>query len=268
MKKIILLTFASLFLIAEGSFAKKKVVPVPEPVKPVTNVLTNDVDSMSYALGVNVGSDFIKSLQNIPGGKTNIDLIIKGFTESMKKDSTLMSLETSQNYFQNYITTAQKKDNDLKKQAGEKFLAENKLKSGVVITPSGLQYEVIQMGAGAKPLPTDSVKVNYTGSTIDGNVFDSSVQRGEPAQFVLNQVIPGWTEGLQLMPVGSKFKFYIPYNLAYGEQGIPQAKIPPFAPLIFDVELLDIHKPVTPSVEEIKPATLKTTKSKSVSKKK
>lgn len=123
---------------------------------------------------------------------------------------------------------------------GEQFLEENALKEGVKVTESGLQYEVIKMGKGKKPAATDRVRVHYHGTLIDGTVFDSSVERGEPTEFGLNQVIAGWTEGLQLMPVGSKFRFYIPQNLGYGER--QAGNIPPYSVLIFDVELLSIVK--------------------------
>lgn len=126
------------------------------------------------------------------------------------------------------------------KAKGEAFLAENATREGVTTTPSGLQYEVIKMGKGKKPVATDKVKVHYHGTLIDGNVFDSSVDRGEPITFALTQVIPGWTEALQLMPVGSKFKLYIPQNLGYGSQ--QTGSIPPFSTLIFEVELLGIEK--------------------------
>ena len=124
---------------------------------------------------------------------------------------------------------------------GEDFLAANALKDGVQVTESGLQYEVITMGNGQKPAAIDKVKVNYEGTLIDGTVFDSSYQRGEPIVFGVNQVIAGWTEALQLMPVGSTFMLYIPQNLAYGERGAGQ-QIPPYSTLIFKVELLGIEK--------------------------
>ena len=126
------------------------------------------------------------------------------------------------------------------KEEGEKFLLENKKRSGVMTTASGLQYEVIKMGDGAKPGPTDKVKTHYHGTLIDGTVFDSSVERGEPISFQVNGVIAGWQEALQLMNVGSKYKLYIPYNLAYGERGAG-ADIKPFSALIFEVELLGIE---------------------------
>jgi FKBP-type peptidyl-prolyl cis-trans isomerase len=125
--------------------------------------------------------------------------------------------------------------------AGEKWLAENGKREGVVTTPSGLQYEVVTLGTGPKPAATDKVKVHYTGTLIDGSKFDSSVDRGEPATFGVNQVIPGWVEGIQLMPTGSKFKFFIPSDLGYGPTGAGD-KIPGNSTLIFDVELLEIVK--------------------------
>lgn len=264
MKKYSLIAIAALFLTGCSSVKKVEIVPILPDV-----VMSNAVDSMSYALGINMGADFAKNIESIPGGKSNIDLIIKGFSQAMKKDSTLLKPEVAQEYFRKYIMAEQARDNEAKKAAGEIFLAENKAKQGIAVTPSGLQYEVLQAATGAKPQATDKVKVHYTGTTIDGNIFDSSVQRGEPVEFALNQVIPGWSEGVQLMNIGSKYKFYIPYNLAYGEQGIPQANIPPFAPLIFEVELLDIIYPEqAPVVEEVKPAAVKATTKSSTAKKK
>ena len=125
------------------------------------------------------------------------------------------------------------------KAAGESFLADNAKKEGVVVLPSGLQYQVLKEGNGKKPSSTDQVKCHYEGTLIDGTIFDSSYQRNEPATFGLNQVIAGWTEGVQLMSEGAKYRFFIPYNLAYGERGAG-AQIPPFAALVFDVELLKV----------------------------
>ncbi|MEI6752458.1 MAG: FKBP-type peptidyl-prolyl cis-trans isomerase [Paludibacter sp.] len=250
MKKTILILAAvsMVFASADAQLFKakaKKGAVVTEPVK----VFTSDVDSMSYALGINVGTDFSKNLKGIPGGKSNIDLIIKGFTTAMKGDSALMKPEVATEYFKNYIGKAQAKDTELKKAAGEKFLAENKTKEGVKTTASGLQYQVLVAKDGPKPAATDTVKVHYTGTLVDGTKFDSSIDRGEPVSFPLNQVIPGWTEGVQLMSVGSKFKFVIPYNLGYGEKG--SGPIPAFSTLIFEVELLDIKpfKQPAPKVE-------------------
>ena len=254
MKKTILVLIAVSFVFASTNAqlfknkTKKAVAPVV--VAPV-NILTNDVDSMSYALGLNVGSDFAKNLKGIPGGKSNIDLLIKGFNTAMRGDSVLMKSEVANEYFKNYITKAQAKDIVIKKASGEKFLNENKTKEGITTTASGLQYQVLVAKDGAKPNATDTVKVHYTGTLIDGTKFDSSIDRGEPISFPLNQVIPGWTEGVQLMSVGSKYKFFVPYTLGYGEKGAGNGAIPGFATLIFEVELLDIKpfKEPTPKVE-------------------
>lgn len=238
-KTVLFMAAAVVFTSAVAKDKKKKEAAVPVvPVK----VFTNDVDSMSYALGLNVGNDFSKNLKGIPGGKSNIDLIVKGFATAMKGDSALMKQEDATKYFREYIQKAQTVELDKKKLEGKQFLAENMTKEGVKTTASGLQYIILKDAEGAKPKATDSVKVHYTGYLLDGKKFDSSVDRGEPITFPLNQVIPGWTEGVQLMSVGAKYKFFVPYNLGYGEQGAGQA-IPPFSTLIFEVELLDI-KPV------------------------
>ena len=125
------------------------------------------------------------------------------------------------------------------KEQGEKYLAENDKKEGVVTLPSGLQYQVLNEGSGRKPTATDYVKCHYEGMLVDGTLFDSSIMRGEPATFPLNGVIAGWTEGLQLMQEGAKYRFFIPYHLGYGERGAG-ASIPPFAALVFDVELIEV----------------------------
>lgn len=141
-----------------------------------------------------------------------------------------------------------------KKTDGEKFLTENKKNPAVQVTESGLQYIVLTEGNGPKPVATDKVKVHYEGTLTDGTKFDSSYDRGEPIEFPLNQVIKGWTEGVQLMSVGSKYKFFVPYDLAYGEQGAGGV-IPPFATLIFTVELIDINAPAI--TDQIKPLEIK-----------
>ncbi len=238
---------------------KKEVAVATVPVK----VLTNDVDSMSYALGMNVGGDFVKNIKGIPGGKYNIDLLIKGFATAMKGDSTILTKEFATEYFKNYITKAQTADANEKKAAGEKFLAENKLKDSIQTTNSGLQYKVLVAKEGLKPHANDTVTVNYQGWLLDGTKFDSSVDRGKPISFPLNQVIPGWTEGVQLMTVGSKYKFFVPYQLGYGEKGAGGV-IPAYSTLIFEVELLDI-KPFkeAPVTIQTKPALEKAAVKKS-----
>jgi FKBP-type peptidyl-prolyl cis-trans isomerase len=195
-------------------------------------------DSLAYALGI--ASYFYYMTDSV-----DIDpvLFAKGMLDSKNENNTLD--ETSA---QGYVMTYMQKRQAEKMQAmytknieeGENFLSENKKREGVQETTSGLQYEVLTMGTGAKPVETDIVKVHYTGMLIDSTKFDSSVDRGAPAEFGVNQVIQGWQEGIQLMPVGSKFKFYIPYELGYGENGT--GPIPPYSVLVFEVELIEIVK--------------------------
>jgi FKBP-type peptidyl-prolyl cis-trans isomerase len=195
-------------------------------------------DSLAYAIGIANYFYFMSdSLEIDPV------LFAKGMIDAENEKNTLDE-QTAQGYVMTYM---QKRQADQMKKAygknideGENFLAENKKREGVRETSSGLQYEVITMGTGDKPGPQDMVKVHYTGMLLDSTRFDSSLDRGEPAQFGVNQVISGWQEGIQLMPVGSKFKFYIPYELGYGEQGT--GPIPPYSTLLFEVELLEIVK--------------------------
>lgn len=198
----------------------------------------NPEDSLAYSLG-------IASYFYYMGDSLNINplLFAKGMIDAENKKNTLDE-QAAQAYVMSFMQNRQAEK--MKKQygknidEGEKFLADNKKREGVKETASGLQYEVITMGTGAKPGPEETVKVHYTGTLMDGTKFDSSLDRNEPAVFGVNQVIKGWQEGIQLMPVGSKFKFYVPYELAYGENGT--GPIPPYSTLIFDVELLDIVK--------------------------
>lgn len=270
MKKIILILVAIAFVFTsvEAKQKKEKKSKKAQPTVCCEKLLKTDVDSMSYALGLNVGTDFAKNLKAIPGGKSNVDLLIKGFTTAMKGDSTLMTSEVANEFFKEYITKAQTKDQDVKKLEGKEFLANNMSNEGVKTTESGLQYKVIVATEGMKPKAIDSVEVHYQGFLLDGTKFDSSVDRGEPITFPLNQVIPGWTEGVQLMSVGSKYKFFVPYELGYGEKGAG-AVIPPFATLIFEVELLNIKPFVEPVPEVEKPATpaVKATKKPTTKKK-
>lgn len=258
-KTIVLLTAVSLIFATADAKAKK---PKNQKEQAPVTVLANAVDSMSYALGLNVGADFGRNIKGIPGGKSNIDLLIKGFSTAMKGDSALMTPEFATEYFKNFIEKAQLKDVEVKKADGEKFLNENKTKEGVKTTESGLQYQVLVPAEGVKPQATDSVKVHYQGFLLDGTKFDSSVDRGEPIVFPLNQVIPGWTEGVQLMSVGSKYKFFVPYQLGYGEKGAGNGAIPGFATLIFEVELLEIKplKDIVPVIETKPAVEVKSTK--------
>jgi FKBP-type peptidyl-prolyl cis-trans isomerase len=196
----------------------------------------------SYALGASVGESY-----NNAGVEVIFEIFTKGFLDAFTGENKF-SPEEMQACFEDIqakLMTKQNAGNEeagkQNREAGKQFLAENKKRAGIQETASGLQYEVIVMGNGPKPTATDQVKVHYHGTTIDGQVFDSSVQRGEPIVFGLSQVIAGWTEGVQLMPVGSKFIFYIPSDLAYGDRGAG-GMIKPGATLIFEVELLDIPK--------------------------
>jgi FKBP-type peptidyl-prolyl cis-trans isomerase len=192
----------------------------------------------SYALGANVGESFRNA-----GIEIKFETFKEGLMDALKGENKF-SMEEMQdcfNHIQEQIQAKQNQEGNVEKERGLKFLAENKKIDGVFETASGLQYKVIVKGTGAKPAATDKVRVHYTGKTIDGQIFDSSVERGEPAEFPLNQVIAGWTEGLQLMPVGSKYMLYIPSDLGYGERGAG-GMIKPGATLIFEVELLDIIK--------------------------
>lgn len=197
-------------------------------------------DSVSYLIGFDNGKNFAENIDGFPGG-LNVDAFAEGFISGMYGEEAKLNVEDIRAFVNAYFTEAQKIENEKYKIEGEEFLAENAKKEGVTTTESGLQYEVIKEGDGAKPTAEDKVRVHYHGTLIDGTVFDSSVDRDKPAEFGVNQVIPGWTEALQLMNVGSKYKLYIPYNIAYGERGAGQT-IKPFSTLIFEVELLDIIK--------------------------
>ena len=205
--------------------------------------LKTAVDSASYAIGINTGANYRTNLKTLPGGEANIDDLIAGFIQAIKGDSAAMKMtpETAQQYLQTYFVEASAKEAAQNKEAGEKFLAENKTKEGVITTESGLQYKVEKEGTGEKPTAANRVKVHYTGTLLDGTKFDSSVDRGEPAEFGVSQVIRGWTEGLQIMPAGSKYIFWIPSDLAYGERGAGQ-DIKPNSVLKFEVELLEVIK--------------------------
>lgn len=200
------------------------------------------MDKVSYALGLGIGrqlsqmgadnldiDDFAKAIKDILAGKkpeiddAEAQTLVKDFFEKQEAKQRAAAAEKFKET----------------KEKGEAYLAENAKKEGVVTLPSGLQYQVIKDGNGRRPKATDKVKCHYEGMLVDGTLFDSSIQRGEPATFPLNGVIKGWTEGLQLMQEGAKYRFFIPYHLGYGENGAG-ASIPPFAALVFDVELIEV----------------------------
>ena len=193
------------------------------------------MDKLSYALGIGIGSQ----LAGMGAKELAIKDVISG--SELKVDNA-EAQTLVQNFFQEQEAKQQAaaaEAGKAAKVAGEAFLAENGKKEGVVTLPSGLQYQVLKEGNGKKPSATDQVVCHYEGTLIDGTIFDSSYKRNEPATFSLNQVIPGWTEGVQLMQEGAKYRFFIPYKLAYGERGAG-AQIPPFAALVFDVELIEV----------------------------
>jgi len=193
--------------------------------------------SLNYALGAYIGG-IMKEAEIA----VNPDFVLQGILDAHadKNQFDQMKMQQIFEILNQKMQAQQMKAVEVEKEKGKAFLAENKKTKGVIETASGLQYKVVKMGNGQKPLATDKVKVHYHGTTLDGVVFDSSVERNEPIVFGLNQVIRGWTEGVQLMPVGSKFIFYIPANLAYGDGGSPGA-IKPGATLIFEVELFEIN---------------------------
>lgn len=249
---------------ANAQTPAKKVVPTKKPVtapakkpaasytvaKPIVKapVFKNNLDSASYALGINVASSF-KS-----GGLStiNFELLNKGMRDAFAEANPTLTQAQCQEAIQNLFESLSAKREEMAKKAeelekqkhlptikeGEAFLAQNKTKAGIKTTESGLQYEVITPGTGAKPLATDMVTVNYKGTLLNGTEFDSSFKRGKPATLGLDRVISGWTEGVQLMQEGAKFRFFVPYNLAYGGQST--GEIPPFSTLIFEVELVKI----------------------------
>ncbi|MBF1628883.1 MAG: FKBP-type peptidyl-prolyl cis-trans isomerase [Prevotella sp.] len=200
------------------------------------------MDKLSYALGIGIGSQ----LAGMGAKGLNIDDFAQAVKDVISGTPLKVNNAEAQSLVQAFFQEQEEKQRaaaaeagKVAKAAGESFLAENAKKEGIVVLPSGLQYQVLKEGNGKKPSATDQVKCHYEGTLIDGTIFDSSYQRNEPATFGLNQVIAGWTEGVQLMSEGAKYRFFIPYNLAYGERGAG-AQIPPFAALVFDVELLKV----------------------------
>jgi FKBP-type peptidyl-prolyl cis-trans isomerase FklB len=210
--------------------------------------LNSTNNNTSYLKGIEIGANLnqqfgrSKYLFNDSTIELNIELVKRGIIENLKQEANvIMTTEQAAEWLNKTMEAKVAEKNKGLAAKGEEFLAENAKREGVFVTESGLQYEVVTMGEGEKPTAESTVKVHYHGTLIDGTVFDSSVQRGEPIEFPLNGVIKGWTEGLQLMPVGSKFILYIPYQLAYGERGAGEL-IGPCEALIFEVELLEIVK--------------------------
>ncbi|MDB6162989.1 MAG: FKBP-type peptidyl-prolyl cis-trans isomerase family protein [Xanthomonadaceae bacterium] len=206
--------------------------------------LPTEKDQASYMIGMAMAKQLAPAKDDI-----DVDTIAKAIKASLAGQKLLLTDQQAAEIAQSFGQKMQAKqlakmmaDAQKNSAAGDAFLAQNAKKPGVQTTASGLQYQVMTEGKGAKPQATDTVKVNYKGMLLDGKTFDSSYDRGEPATFPLNQVVPGWQEGIALMPVGSKYKFWIPSKLGYGDKGTPGGPIPPNATLVFEVELLDIAK--------------------------
>lgn len=201
-------------------------------------------DRYSYAVGVMIAADMRRNLTRA-GFETKADLVVEGFRASFTTNSPLLSDQQASGYFREHNKAAQEKLSAKNKAEGEAYLTANKAKEGVTALPSGVQYKVLKAGTGPKPTLTDTVTCHYRGTLLDGTEFDSSYNKGEPASFAVNGVIKGWTEALQLMPVGSKWQLAIPSELAYGPAGRP--KIGPSATLLFDIELIGIKEPNKPA---------------------
>lgn len=193
------------------------------------------MDKISYALGLGIGHQ----LKNMGIENFSVEDFAQSIKDVMEDKVTAMTSQEAQALLNTYFQEKQKAESQKAISEGKAFLEENAKKEGVVTTKSGLQYEILTEGTGKQPKATDTVRCHYEGSLINGSVFDSSYKRGEPAEFGLSQVIPGWTEGVQLMKEGAKYRFYIPYLLGYGENGAGSS-IPPYSTLIFDVELIKV----------------------------
>jgi FKBP-type peptidyl-prolyl cis-trans isomerase len=198
--------------------------------------MTEDIKAVSYCVGMSIAGSLMQ--QDLDG--ISPEVLAEAIADAFAGKEPLYTPEMANTIIQNYLQSAGEAKFGQNKEAGEAFLNENKLKTGIHTTASGLQYEILTEGNGNKPAATDSVTVHYHGTLIDGTVFDSSVMRGQPATFGVHQVIPGWTEALQLMNTGAKFRLYIPQELAYGAHPHPGGPIKPYSALIFDVELLEI----------------------------
>lgn len=233
---VIVVMIASFSIAQPGTKSTTNKPPVKTTVKPVPPALKDLTDSASYAVGVSV-ANFYKQ-QGIK--KLNTELVSKAINDIMSGKTALLDDATANTVMNNYMSKMQAEKSKPRIDSGATFLAQNKTKPGVKTTASGLQYEIITEGTGIKPTITDTFVCNYRGTFLNGEEFDASARRGQPLTHPVNQVIEGWKEGIQLMPVGSKYKLYVPYNIGYGAfdyNGIPGGSL-----LIFEIELLDVKK--------------------------
>ncbi|MFD1144282.1 FKBP-type peptidyl-prolyl cis-trans isomerase [Larkinella insperata] len=237
--------FSAVLVTGQAVAQTKKPAAKPQPKAPAAASagtsapikLNNAIDSVSYSIGVNVGLGLKQ--QNL--GNANLKALTKALQDALQSSNTQIAPEQANRIIGEFFQRERSVKAEANKKVGEQYLAENKSKPGIMTTASGLQYQILKAGTGPKPAATDTVKAHYTGRLIDGTVFDSSVERGQPLEIPVNQVIQGWSEALQLMPVGSKWKLYIPSTLAYGSQGAG-SQIGPNSTLVFDIELLEIVK--------------------------
>lgn len=241
MKKTVItlmLPFCALALNAQTKAKTTTVKKTTTTVKKVAPaiVFKSTLDSASYAFGNTMAT----SMKNDGLNSLNYELLVKGLKDAFGNATPLISKDKSQEAISKLFANVSKQKYAPAIAEGKAFLEKNKLQTGVQVTPSGIQYQVITRGTGIRPKATDTVLVNYKGTLLNGKQFDSSYDRNEPLSLPLNGVIAGWTEGVQLMQTGSKYKFFIPYNLAYGERGAG-ADIPPYSTLIFEIELLKVN---------------------------
>ena len=237
------LVCAAALLVGFGSSFAQNEKAAAAPAKSDTTAntdpsLSGQKQKASYSIGINIGQSFKAQSLDLDAAS-----LIRGIQDGLAgKDGVLSEAERTEalSVLKKEVQAKMEQKIGQNKQEGEVFLAENKKKEGIVTLPSGLQYKILKAGTGPKPKSTDTVETNYRGTLIDGTEFDNSYKRGETAKFGVSEVIKGWTEALQLMPVGSKWQLFIPSDLAYGEQGPPGSPIPPNATLIFDIELLAI----------------------------
>lgn len=243
MKKIIITILLPLTAFAAQAQVAKKGAPVKKTTttakttaKPVGTTFKSTADSASYSFGISMAS----SLKNQGLNALNYNLVIKGLQDAFGGKTPLLTEAQSKTAIERLFRTSSEKKYAVQIAEGKSFLEKNKKTEGILTTPSGLQYQVLTKGTGTKPKATDTVLVHYRGTLLNGKEFDSSYARNEPISFPLDRVIKGWTEGLQLMQTGSKYKFFIPYNLAYGEREMGN-DIPAYSTLIFEVELLKVN---------------------------
>jgi len=239
MKKTIIMLFAGAAILSSCNNEKSN----------ARVALNSNIDSVSYALGANFGTNVLRQVKSAGDTLLNFDAMVNGFSEALRDQEVAIDDIQGTVIINDYMKRKDEERKEAEKTAyaenlniGKAFLAQNKTKEGVVETASGLQYKVITQGTGELPIDGDVVKINYEGTTIDGEVFESSYERGEPIVYSINGFIAGWTEGLKLMPVGSKYILYIPTEIAYNENPPPGSNIEPYSTLVFTVELLGIEK--------------------------